>query len=58
MVLSEPRGASEPGLLWTLPIGGLVLSIFFGEAVTRLIEVVEETMEQIAASTPPASPED
>lgn len=48
-VLSESETAGQPGLLWTLTIGGLVLSIFFGEAVTRLIEVVEELMEQIAA---------
>ncbi len=46
-VLREAHSLTEPGLLWTLPIGGLVLSIFFGEAVTRLIEVVEEAMEQI-----------
>jgi|GEM_PF-2285113 len=55
-VLAEDRGANEPRLLWTLPIGGLVLSIFFGEAVTRLIEVVEEAMEQIADSAPEESP--
>ena len=50
-MLRETHSLTEPGLLWTLPIGGLVLSIFFGEAVTRLIEVVEEAMEQIAAET-------
>lgn len=50
-VLAESETAGQPGLLWTLTIGGLVLSIFFGEAVTRLIEVVEELMEQIADGT-------
>lgn len=57
-VLQETHSATEPGLLWTLPIGGLVLSIFFGEAVTRLIEVVEEAMEQIAAETDEPSAQD
>lgn len=47
-VLRESTNPGEPGLLWSLTLGGLVLAIFFGEAVTRLIELLEESMEQIA----------
>lgn len=31
-------------LLWSLPIGGMVLSLFFGETVTRLIEFMDEVL--------------
>ena len=47
-VLRESTNHGEPGLLWSLTLGGLVLAIFFGEAVTRLIELLEEAMEQLA----------
>lgn len=48
MVLRESSNPGEPGLLWSLTLGGLVLAIFFGEAVTRLIELLEDAMEQLA----------
>lgn len=48
MVLRESTNPGEPGLLWSLTLGGLVLAIFFGEAVTRLIELLEDAMEQVA----------
>ena len=47
-VLRTSTNPGEPGLLWSLTLGGLVLAIFFGEAVTRLIELLEEAMEQLA----------
>ena len=47
-VLRESTNPGEPGLLWSLTLGGLVLAIFFGEAVTRLIELLEDAMEQLA----------
>lgn len=47
-VLSHGSAGSEPGLLWGLTIGGMVLSLFFGELVTRLIEGVDEAFTRAA----------
>ena len=55
MLHQQPSGS--PGLLWTLPIGGLVLSLFFGETVTRLVEFVDEVLVGLIADSPPEEPE-
>lgn len=47
-VLARSTVGSEPGLLWGLTIGGMVLSLFFGELVTELIEGVDEAFTQAA----------
>jgi len=47
-VLAQGTAGGEPGLLWGLTVGGLVLSLFFGELVTRLIESVDEAFTRAA----------
>lgn len=46
-VLGEAAPAGEVRLLWTLTVGGLVLSIVFGELVTHLVAVVDEAMAEL-----------
>lgn len=45
-ILSEAHNAATPRLLWVLTIGGLVLALFFGELVTRLIDIVELDLQR------------
>ena len=40
-LLAETGGVRESRLLWALTVGGMVLSLFFGELVTRLIEAMD-----------------
>ncbi|AXQ30980.1 hypothetical protein D0B54_20865 [Solimonas sp. K1W22B-7] len=48
-VLAQEGNGGEPGLLWGLTMGGMVLSLFFGELVTRLIEGVDEAFTRAAS---------
>jgi len=43
-VLGDTARAEESRLLWGLTVGGLVLSIVFGELVTHLVEVVDDAI--------------
>ncbi len=43
-ILTRSRMPEEPRLLWALPVGGLVLSLVFGELVTRLLEAVDHLL--------------
>lgn len=40
-LLSDSDGALQSRLLWALTVGGMILSLFFGELVTRLIEAMD-----------------
>lgn len=40
-VLAVDRRAEVMALLWALPMGGLVLSVCFGELVSRALDVIE-----------------
>lgn len=44
-LLTRGGPGAEPGLLWGLTVGGMVLALFFGELVTSLIELVDDVLE-------------
>ncbi|MES1942479.1 hypothetical protein PC39_00090 [Salinisphaera sp. PC39] len=46
-MLGDTPPAGETRLLWTLTVGGLVLSIVFGELVTHLVGVVDAAMAEL-----------
>lgn len=46
-MLADGRPAGEVRLLWTLTVGGLVLSIVFGELVTHLVVVVDAALAEL-----------
>jgi hypothetical protein len=54
--LHQTRSIDVPRLLWSLPIGGLVLSLFFGELVTRLVEAVDDALDSDPAAAGPPDP--
>jgi len=47
-LLSDTEGMRESRLLWALTVGGMVLSLFFGELVTRLIEAMDALLSERA----------
>lgn len=49
-ILARSRMPDEPQLLWTLPVGGLVLSFVFGELVSRLLAAVDAVLSAVIAS--------
>ena len=44
-LLAESGTTLQSRLLWALTVGGMILSLFFGELVTRLIELMETMLE-------------
>lgn len=40
-LLADAGTALQSRLLWALTVGGMILSLFFGELVTRLIELMD-----------------
>ncbi|WP_420428921.1 hypothetical protein [Algiphilus sp.] len=50
-LLADTEGARESRLLWALTVGGMVLSLFFGELVTRLIEAMDALLSDAGDGT-------
>lgn len=49
-LLADTEGMRESRLLWALTVGGMVLSLFFGELVTRLIEAMDALLSERASA--------
>ena len=54
-LLADGGSALQSRLLWALTVGGMILSLFFGELVTRLIELMEVMLDASDAESEDAS---